>query len=100
MVKHVILWKFKEDIPDSDKPAKAMDIKKGLEGLMGKIDGMTEVLVRVDKLPSSNADVMLDSTFVSVEALKAYQVNPEHVAVADNYVRPFMQTRLCMDYEV
>ena len=37
----------------------------------------------LNPLASSNADVMLDSVFESEEALKAYAVHPEHVAVAD-----------------
>ena len=35
MVKHIILWKLKEDLADKDS-VKA-EIKKGLEGLQGKI---------------------------------------------------------------
>ena len=42
---------------------------------------------------------MLDSELESEEALKAYQKNPAHVHVADTFVRPFMQVRMCMDYE-
>ena len=33
-------------------------------------------------------------------ALKGYAVHPAHVAVANAKVRPFTQTRLCLDYEV
>ena len=32
------------------------------------------------------------------EALKNYAVHPDHVAVADNAVRPFTATRSCLDY--
>lgn len=51
-------------------------IKEGLEGLAGQIPGMTEIKVRIDCLPSSTVDVMLDSTFESAEALKAYSTHP------------------------
>ena len=43
---------------------------------------------------------MLDSTFESEEALKGYAVHPEHVAVADNKVRPYTKIRSCLDYEI
>ena len=43
---------------------------------------------------------MLDSTFESAEALKGYSKNPAHVAVADTRVRPFVETRLCLDFEI
>ena len=48
----------------------------------------------------AKADVMLDTTFESVDALKAYAVNPKHVAVADGKVRPYTAIRSCLDYEV
>ena len=75
-------------------------IKKGLEGLAGQIPGLIEVKVRTECLPSSTADVMLDTTFDSVESLKGYAVNPKHVAVADSKVRPYTAVRSCMDYEI
>jgi hypothetical protein len=49
---------------------------------------------------SSNADVMLDSTLESEEALKGYAVHPEHVAVANGKVRPYTVQRSCLDFEV
>ena len=97
MVKHVILWKLKDDV--SDKVTAKRGIKEGLEGLKGKIPGLVDIMVRIDGLASSNADAMLDTTFESEAALKGYSMHPAHVAVANAKVRPFTQTRLCLDYE-
>ena len=96
MVKHVILWKLKDDV--TDKAAVKAGIKAGLEGLKGIVPGLTDIVVRTEGLASSNADVMLDSTLESEEALKGYAVHPAHVKVANEKVRPFTQTRLCLDY--
>ena len=38
---------------------------------MGKVPGLLEVHVNINGLPTSNADVMLDTTLESFEALKA-----------------------------
>lgn len=100
MVKHMIIWTLKEDLSAEEKTAVKAGIKEGLEGLAGKIPGLVEIKVQIDGLASSNADVMLDSTFESEEALKAYATHPEHVAVADGKVRPYTQTRSCIDYIV
>ena len=97
MVKHVILWKLKDDV--ADKASARKGIKEGLEGLRGRIPGLVDITVRIDGLSSSNADAMLDTTFESETALKGYAVHPAHVAVANAKVRPFTQTRLCLDYE-
>ena len=100
MVKHVILWTLKEELTPEEKSAVKADIKAGLEGLAGKIPGLLEIKVYTEGLPSSNADLMLDSAFVDETALKGYAVHPEHVAVADGTVRPDTAVRSCLDFEV
>ena len=66
----------------------------------GKIPGLMDIYVQTDCLKSSNADVMLDSLFQDLDALKGYSVHPEHVKVADGNVRPYTRARICMDFEV
>lgn len=100
MVKHVILWTLKDEFDGQQKAEIKAGIKEGLEGLLGKIPGLTEIKVITEYLPSSNVDVMLDSTFESAQALKDYATHPEHVAVADGKVRPYTASRSCIDYEV
>lgn len=100
MVKHIILWTLKDEITGDEKLAVKAGIKEGLEGLKGKIPGLVDIKVNTEGLASSNADLMLDSTFEDEAALKGYAVHPEHVAVADGKVRPFTKTRSCLDFEV
>lgn len=99
MVKHVILWTLKEELSAEERIAVKAGIKEGLEGLAGRIPGLLEIKVYTEGLPSSNADVMLDSCFTDEEALKSYAVHPEHVAVADSRVRPYTAIRSCLDFE-
>jgi hypothetical protein len=100
MVKHVILWTLKDELSADEKQQVKAGIKEGLEGLAGKIPGMTEIHVYTNGLETSNADLMLDSTFETFEALKGYAVHPDHVAVADGAVRPYTKIRSCLDFEV
>lgn len=96
MVKHIILWKLKNEFNNDEVK---LGIKTNLEGLLGKIDGLLEIKVQTETIDSSNVDVMLYSVFKSEEALKGYAVHPEHVKVADTFVRPFTETRSCIDFE-
>ncbi len=98
MVKHMIIWKLKEEIVDKNKVAS--DIKVALEGLEGKIDGLIKMSILTDKLDSSSGDVMMDSTFRDEKALKEYQSHPLHQEIANGLVRPNVQTRLSFDFEI
>lgn len=100
MVKHIILWKLKDSLSSDEKISVKRGIKENLESLAGKVPGLMEVAVQINPLASSNADVMLDCTLESDEALAGYQTHPEHVRVADTYVRPYTEVRMCMDYEM
>lgn len=100
MVKHIILWKLKESLSDEEKETVKKNIKEQLESLKGQVPGLTEITVRTAALPSSNAEVMLDSTLESESALQGYQSHPAHVQAADRYVRPYTEVRMCMDYEI
>lgn len=99
MVKHVILWKLKDEYSKEQISEIKRGMKEGLEGLAGKIPGLIDIKVYTEGLESSNVDVMLDSSFENEEALKTYAAHPSHVAVADAKVRPFTASRSCMDYE-
>ena len=101
MVKHIILWTLNPALSEDEKETVKAGIKEGLEGLVGKVPGLIDVKVHVSgRLPSSNADVMLDSTLESEEALKGYATHPEHVAVANGKVRPYTVQRSCLDFEI
>lgn len=96
MVKHIILWTLKDEF-NNDQVKKEM--KESLEALKGVVPGLLEIEVQIEKLESSNVDVMLYSVLESEEALKGYAVHPAHVEVADTKVRPFTSSRACIDFE-
>lgn len=101
MVKHIILWTLNPELSDAEKTTVKQGIKEGLEGLKGKVPGLVDIKVNIDgRLASSNADVMLDSTLESEEALRGYASHPEHLAVANGKVRPYTVQRTCLDFEI
>ena len=97
MVKHMIIWKLKDEL--EDQAARAQQIKEALEGLEGKIEGLVSMTILTEPFACSAGDLMMDSTFESAEALAAYQKHPLHVAVADGLVRPSVCQRLSFDYQ-
>ena len=101
MVKHIILWTLKDSLSEEEKIQIKKSIKEGLESLQGVVPGLTDIKVQIDgRLASSNADLMLDCTLESEEALKGYAAHPAHVAIANSRVRPFTAIRSCLDYTI
>ena len=100
MTKHIILWQLADTLTPEERTAVLAGIKEGLEGLAGQIPGLLSIQVYTEGLPTSNADLMLDSAFEDEAALAGYAVHPAHVEVANTRVRPYTKTRLCLDFNV
>ncbi|MDO5793392.1 MAG: Dabb family protein [Turicibacter sp.] len=96
MIKHIILWNFQEGKGSEENKLK---IKNGLEELKNKIPGIVEIEVITNPIAGSNAEIILNSTFESVDALNNYQIHEEHVKVA-TFVKSVTCNRMCMDYEL
>ena len=97
MIKHIILWKLKSDMTDAEKANARAEAKRRLESLDGKIPGLLSIKVVTDRLPTSTADMMLESVFDDADALAGYQKNPLHLEAA-GFVRSVVETRLCLDF--
>ena len=99
MVRHIVAWNFAEGLSEEERQIKALEIKKELENLKNLIEGIESIEVLTDPLSSSDSEIMLDSVFRDEEALKAYQIHPEHVRVGTNFVRPATSNRKCIDFK-
>lgn len=99
MVKHVIIWDFKDELTAEQKKEAAARIKEGLEGLKGVVEGLVSIKVNTELLGTSNGDIMLDSEFVDEKALAYYADHPAHVKVKE-YVHTVVKARKCVDYVV
>ena len=99
MVYHIVMWNFKEEVAEADKPALMAAMEKELNALVGKVPGLLTVEFVKNPAASSTHDIALVTTLEKLEDIKAYAVHPEHVKVADNFVRPYVCNRACLDYE-
>ena len=100
MVKHIVMWKLKEEPERRTKAENAETIKEALEALNGEIDGLLKMEVGIDiSKTDSSADIVLYSEFTSKRALDEYQLNPKHEAVKP-LVGKTTSERWMVDYEV
>ena len=100
MIYHVVMWNFKKEVEESKKEELKAEMAKHLEALVGKVPGLLTVKFVAAPLPTSTHDIALVTTMEKAEDVKVYGSHPDHVAVADTYVRPYVCDRACLDFEV
>jgi len=100
MLRHVILWTLKDTLSASEKKSTKKAAKEQLEGLLGRVPSLRGISVNVAPLPTSNCDMMLVASFDNARGLEDYSKHEAHVEVANTYVRPYVETRVCFDYIV
>ena len=98
MIKHIVLFRFKDFAEGADKAENIKSLKSRLEALEDIIDEIKffEVGINFD-----NSDVAYDlalcSEFESKEDLYSYQKHPEHAKVVD-FVKKVCENRIVVDY--
>ncbi len=99
MVKHIVMWKLKEQANGNTKAVNAKIIKEKLESLNGKIPGLVKLEVGIDFSGSRESwDIVLYSEFGSRDDLTGYQNHPEHKAVMP-FIGEVREERRVVDYE-
>ena len=99
MLRHIVMWKLKEQAAGADRAANVLKAKALLEACAALHPGIVHFQVGTAR-PGLECtyDLVLDSTFTDRAALAAYQSHPDHVAI-----KPFMKAvvaeRQCMDFE-
>lgn len=100
MIKHIVMWKLKENAEGNTKEFNSLEIKRQIESLKGRIDKVLELEVGINFEESSQAyDVVLYSTFHSKDDLNYYHNHEEHLKVV-NFIKKVIEKRIVVDYEV
>lgn len=98
MVHHIVAWKFKEEIAEEQKSALKKAMEENLKSLVGKVPGLLTVEFVSNPISSSTHDIALITTLSSAEDIAVYAKHPEHVKVADTFIRPYVKDRICLDF--
>lgn len=99
MVHHIVMWKFKSEIEEGKKTELKREMAENLKSLVGKVPGLLTAEFVEEPIPSSTHDMALVTTFEKTADIAVYAKHPEHVKVADTFVRPYVTERACLDYE-
>lgn len=98
MVKHIVVFKLKDELPDSEKLVVMNRFKEAIEALPAKIAVIRKIEVGLNMNPAENWNIALYSEFDSLEDVKLYATHPDHVA-AGKIIAEAKESRACVDYE-
>lgn len=100
MLKHIVMWKLKDQAEGRDRAANAIEMKRRLDECAGIVPGIMHFEVTLAQ-PGLEAtcDVVLYSEFTDKEALEAYVKHPVHQALVP-FIGAIREGRQCMDYIV
>lgn len=94
MLKHVVFMKFKPETTD----AAILDLEKGLGALPRVIPEIQQYEFGRDIVRSERSyDFALVSGFEDIEAMKRYQVHPDHMAVLQKVLK-MCESILAVDF--
>jgi heme-degrading monooxygenase HmoA len=100
MIKHIVMWKLKDQAEGADRATNAHEMKRRLDECAHIVPGILkfEVVLAQPGLEATY-DVVLYSEFADREALAAYAKHPAHQAVVP-FIGAIREGRQCMDYEI
>ena len=96
MIRHVVLFRFKEGITDADIRA----IDEGLAELPALVPEIHAYRHGRDlALADANWDYAVVGDFASVEDYRAYSRNPDHIAVIGTAITPIVDEIVRVQFE-
>lgn len=104
MIRHVVMWKLKDEAEGASKDKNAEKMKLILEGLKVKIDEIKNVEVGInitddDEETGSPYDVVLISDFETELDYTMYTRNDHHKKAVD-FINSVIEERHFVDYKV
>ena len=99
MVKHIVLFKLKENLSTEEKQAVIDKFKAAIEALPPVIPSIRKIFVGQNINADEKWDICLESEFDTLEDVKFYATHPDHVA-AGKILAETKESRACVDYEL
>lgn len=99
MVKHIVLFKLKDEVPETDKLVVMNKFKEAIEALPAKISVIRKIEVGLNMNPGESWHIVLYSEFDNLDDVKFYATHPDHVA-AGKIIAEAKESRSCVDYEI
>jgi len=95
MIVHIVMFKFKEE----NQKANIAKASEMLNELMGNVPSLKSMEVGSNFADEGRAmDLVITTTFDSIEELQAYAIHPEHLKVVE-FIKATTEYSKVVDYE-
>lgn len=99
MIKHIVFWRLNETAYGNDKKKNSQILMEKLLAMKEKIDGLLKIEVGFDfSNEKDSCDVVLYTEFTSKEALRQYQIHPDHEEIK-KWLAEVRYERRVVDYQ-
>ena len=100
MIRHVVMWKFKDCAEGKTREQNLEIVRESLYALVPVIPEIKRMEIGFDiSKTDMSMDMILLTEFDSTDSLHTYAVHPEHLKVS-GYVRKVTETRVVLDCEI
>lgn len=101
MIRHIVMWKLKENAAGATKKKNAEKLKLILEGLRTNIEEIkaVEVGIQINGDNEDSLDVVLTCDFETELDFQMYTRNPHHKKAVD-FIEKVTEDRYFVDYKV
>jgi hypothetical protein len=101
MIRHIVMWKLKDEAAGAAKEKNAEKLKLILEGLRTTIDEIkaVEVGIQINEEDPDALDVVLICDFETDLDFKMYTRNPHHKKAVE-FIKKVADARYSVDYKV
>ena len=97
-MKHIVLFKLKDEVPEAEKLVVMNKFKEAIEALPAVIPVIRKIEVGLNTNPGETWHIALYSEFDNLDDVKFYATHPLHVA-AGKIIAEAKESRACVDYE-
>lgn len=97
-IKHIVIFTLRLAGSDQEKKDHLKKIKEALEALPDQIPDLLSMRVAINENPKEATGFILETITRDYEGLASYAKHPAHVAIVEELIAPYKETRSCVDF--
>lgn len=99
MITHIVLFRLSDSLAGERKASHLRALKADFEQLPSAIAELRDLHIELNVNPAEDCDLALIAHCDDLQTLHDYAVHPSHTALVAKYIKPYLVSRACVDYE-